>query len=391
MELDKPKELTICYFGTYRAEYSRNKIMINGLLQNDVGVIECHEKLWTGIEDRIHAVQSGWFSPKFWLRVIKVYWKLIRKYIKIADYDVMVVGYPGQFDIFLARILTWIKRKPLVWDIFMSIYLVSIERNLDQQHSLSVRFLYFIENIALRLPNMLIIDTAEYAKWFEKNYKINRNRFHLVPTGADDRIFSILEPKKRNKHDEFIVLYYGTFIPNHGVPYIIEAAKLLNFDSSFKFRLIGSGPELYKCKELAEEYKLNNVEFISWVEQDSLKNFINASDIVLGAFGMTPQSLMTIQNKIYESMSMGKLVISGDSEAIRNSFQHNGHILLCNRENPQTLVNQLISIKTNPTKINEISKNALELFNQSFTIKKNGSKFKDFLIEANRNSNYVNL
>ena len=37
--------LRVCYFGTYRAEYSRNRIMMEGLRKNGVEVIECHENL----------------------------------------------------------------------------------------------------------------------------------------------------------------------------------------------------------------------------------------------------------------------------------------------------------------------------------------------------------
>ena len=37
--------MRVCYFGTYRAEYSRNQIMIEGLRRNGVEVIECHETL----------------------------------------------------------------------------------------------------------------------------------------------------------------------------------------------------------------------------------------------------------------------------------------------------------------------------------------------------------
>ena len=42
----------------------------------------------------------------------------------------MMVGYPGHFDVFLAKILVFFSRKTLVWDVFMSLYLVAIEGEL---------------------------------------------------------------------------------------------------------------------------------------------------------------------------------------------------------------------------------------------------------------------
>ena len=99
--------------------------MINGLRQAGVEVVECNVKLWKGIEDRVSVASGGWANPRFIARVIKAYILLLRQYRAVGHYDVMIVGYPGQFDVYVARVLTWLRRKPLVWDILMSIYLVA--------------------------------------------------------------------------------------------------------------------------------------------------------------------------------------------------------------------------------------------------------------------------
>ena len=56
-------KLKVCYFGTYRAEYSRNQIMIEALRCSGVEVIECHEQLWKSIDDRIDLHQQGAAVP----------------------------------------------------------------------------------------------------------------------------------------------------------------------------------------------------------------------------------------------------------------------------------------------------------------------------------------
>jgi hypothetical protein len=145
--------MRVCYFGTYRENYSRNQMMIAGLRLNGVIVTECHQTLWHGIDDRIRAVSGEWIKPSFWWRMLKVYWLLIKSYLRTGDYDVLIVGYPGQFDLCLARILTWLKHRPLVWDVFMSIYLISVERGLDKQNRLAIKLLHLLEGIALKLWN----------------------------------------------------------------------------------------------------------------------------------------------------------------------------------------------------------------------------------------------
>jgi len=68
--------LRVCYFGTYRADYSRNQIMIEGLRRSGVTVFECHEQLWRNIEDRVQVASGGWLQPRFWWRLLSTYWQL---------------------------------------------------------------------------------------------------------------------------------------------------------------------------------------------------------------------------------------------------------------------------------------------------------------------------
>ena len=54
------RPLRICYFGTYRANYTRNQILLKGLrAQEGAEVYECHATLWYGIEDRVEQVPGG--------------------------------------------------------------------------------------------------------------------------------------------------------------------------------------------------------------------------------------------------------------------------------------------------------------------------------------------
>jgi len=164
--------MRVCYFGTYRANYSRNQIMRAGLRANGVEVIECHEPLWRGISDRVDILSGGWRRLSFWVRAARAYWRLVVKYRGMADHDLVIVGYPGQFDVFLARGLAGLRRVPLVWDVFMSLPLIAAERGLDAKNAFIMAVLRRIEKTALRLPDLLIQDTAQYVEWFAENYHI---------------------------------------------------------------------------------------------------------------------------------------------------------------------------------------------------------------------------
>jgi glycosyltransferase involved in cell wall biosynthesis len=374
--MDHP--IRVCYFGTYRADYSRNRMMIEALRCNNVSVIECHESLWQGIEDRVEITSGGWLKPKFWIRVLRTYIKLLIHYFNVGEFDVMFVGYPGHFDIYLARFLCWIKHKPLVWDVFMSIYLIAIERGLDQYSQITVNLVNKIEGVALKLPDLLIQDTSDYVNWFTQNYSIPRDRFRLVPTGVNDDIFHPLTDEY-SANDIFRVIYYGTFIPNHGIEYIIDAARILAKEKNIQFELIGDGPEKSKALTLVEVYNLRNITFIEWLDTDKLIHRISKCAICLGSFGNTPQALMTIHNKVYQGMAMQKAVITGDSPAVRNSFSHKKNIFLVSRQNPISLAKGIIELRDNPELMKKLQDTGYQSIIDNYTIHETGRKTRVIL------------
>ncbi len=375
----KNKPLRICYFGTYRATYSRNQIMIAGLRANGVDVIECHIPLWQGIEDRVKTASGGWASLGFVKRVFSTYVRLLKQYFLLGkDYDVMILGYPGQLDVFLARLITWFQRKPLVLDLFMSIYLIALERNLDARSKISVRLLRKLEWAACRLPDLLICDTEAYRDWHVQTHSLPSGKFRLVPTGADDRVF---KPVNLDKPDDglFRVLYYGTFIPNHGVEYIVKAANLLKDHTDIQFELAGQGPDREKAMQLAEKYKLKNVTFTGWVDKADLPRKIAQADLLLGVFGSTPQSLMTVQNKIYEGLAMRKAVITGRAPQVERQFTHKEHLYFCKREDAESLASGVLELKENRWVIEYLAQHGMALFNTDYSITQLGKHYKQYL------------
>ena len=371
--------MRVCYFGTYRADYSRNQIMINGLRDAGVEVIECHERLWHGIEDRVRAGSGGWLRPKFIGRVIKVYCILIKKYLTLNDFDILIVGYPGQFDVLIAYVLSRLRKKPIVWDIFMSIYLIAVERGLDRVNPITVQLLWWIEKIACHLPDLLVIDTVDYSQWFSETYRINSSRFSLVPTGANEQVFypTILE---NVPSENVLVSYHGSFIPNHGVTYIVEAARILQNYPQIKFEMIGIGPEYEIVQELITRYELINISLIGWLSQPELVDRLRQSDLILGAFGTTPQSLLTVQNKIYEGLALSKPVLTGDSPTIRRQFVHLKHLYLVQRADPQAIADGIIYLKSNPSLRRQLSENGYSIYCKQYTIREIGHQYAQHLV-----------
>lgn len=341
------RPLRVCYFGTYRAGYTRNQIVLKGLqAQPDVAVHVCHATLWHGIEDRVQQASGGWRNPRFWQRVAGAYRRLIRAHAAAPDYDVMLIGYPGQFDAYLGRRLAHRRGRPVALDILMSLHLVAEERGLTAAHATTGRLLFRLERGGLRQPDLLIAENAEYRDYISAKYDLPAERFRCVPHGADETVF---HPRPlRPPDDHFRVTYHGGYLPSHGMDAILGAAALLRDRGDVCFHFYGSGPEKARIVRQAAELGLSNVTFHGFVSQDELLDALATAHVCLGVFGTTRQAHFTIQNKVWEGLAMGRPVISGDSQTIHAALADRREIYLIARNSPDALAAGLSELRDDP-------------------------------------------
>lgn len=177
------------------------------------------------------------------------------------------------------------------------------------------------------------------------------------------------------------MIYYGTYIPNHGLDTVINAAKILESEAMIQFEFVGTGPERERIQGFAEREALSNVIFVDWLEKDALVEEIARADLVLGAFGRSLQLQLTNNNKIIEGFAMRKPVVSAYSRAMPKMLVDQEHLFLCEPGDPQALANAILTLKTSPELCVKLSENGYQIFQQYFTIQHIGAWFKKHLDE----------
>lgn len=325
--------MKICFFGRYNPEYSRNRVLISGLKENDVEVVECRTEL-TG--------------------VIK-YFDLIKKHWKIRkDYDVLFVAFPGWHSVVLAKFLT---RKPVIFDAFVSIYDSTVfDRKNTKERSLKAKYFWFIDWLSCKLADKIILDTNEHIKYFVKEFGIKKEKFHRIFVGSFAENFSFTNIIKKN--DKFIVSFYGYLIPLQGLNYIIESVKKIEQYKDIRFNIIGS-----KIKRKYKNREFLNVNFIEDVPYEKLLELTNQSDICLGIFGDTQKVQRVIPNKVFDAVALRKPVITADTSAIRELFDEND-LYLVPTANPQALSEAILFLKNNTNIMEKMAKNGYNKFIQ---------------------------
>ncbi|MEZ4483966.1 MAG: glycosyltransferase [Syntrophotaleaceae bacterium] len=112
------------------------------------------------------------------------------------------------------------------------------------------------------------------------------------------------------------ILFYGQFIPLHGIEYIISTARLLE-EQNIEFTIIGKGQEQEKIDNMLTNYPLPKLKWIRWVPYENLSEWIGDADICLGIFGNSQKASQVIPNKVFQVLACGKPLITRDSPAIR--------------------------------------------------------------------------
>ncbi len=340
--------MRVCYFGTYDETFPRNKALVQGLIENGVQVAVCHARLWSGTDDKISGVrglQKKPLSPAFLRRVVGSYLRLLREHRRVDPYDVMLVGYAGHVDMLVAWVLSRLRRRPLAFDAVLSLHSTIVdERKLVEPGSIVARMFWLLDKVSCSLADLVFLDTQAHIDWFSERYDLPRGRFRRVLTGAEP--LGPAEGEPRVDGGPFKVLYFGSFIPLHGVEHILGAARELRGEAGIEFHLVGDGQNYEKAQRLAQENNLSNVHFLRRIFRPSeLATSFGNADVCLGHFGTSRVAERVIPQKIAISLAMGLPVLTRDSPAVREIFSPGQNIMVCQAGDPQSLAAALLALK----------------------------------------------
>ncbi len=307
------RRMKIVVFGTCDTGKPRARILLSALRAQGVQVDECLTNPWANIEDKsqVHGITA---KLQLLMRWLGAYPSLIWRYLRLPKHDLVFVGYPGLIDVFVIWPLARLRGVPVTWDIFISLYNTVVEdrRMLSPANPLA-RLLHGMEYLALRLVDLAIIDTEAHAEYIRKTWKRPTRLVTSVPVGAEPAIFPPADPAPAR--DGFRVLFYGQFIPLHGVDTIARAAALTSNDVIWT--VIGKGQEQHRFAELLDMLRPPRLEWLEWVDYAALRDHLNACDVALGIFGDSDKAARVIPNKVYQILMTGRPLITRDSPAIR--------------------------------------------------------------------------
>jgi len=360
--------MRVCFFGGYNPKYIRNVIIKEGLIKNGVEVVECHTKS----------------KFKFWLRYPILFFRHLKFFP--VKYDFIFVPAFRHKDVLLAKLIGLLTNKPVVFDPLVSRYETKV---LDQKrvpvYSMQARYNFKIDRLSFKLADIILVDTFAHADFYAREFGINRSKFSRVPVGVSDELFSLIKTEGKEesrKGNNFLVQFYGSFLPLQGIEYIVQAARIVGTrDKTICFELIGSGQTFAMIKGLIEELEFKNIVLRNWVPFNELPELISRADICLGIFGNTEKARRVVPNKVFQCLSLKKPVITGRTPAILEFFVDRENILLCEPANADSLARAIMVLKDNEELRRKIAENGYGLIRGNFTSQMIGRQIKEILSE----------
>jgi len=337
------RKLRVCYYGSYDWNEPHNSTHILGLQHAGIEVIECHRPA-AAQRDAAQHYRSLFRTLAFTWVFLKNSFALLARLWRLRDLDAIVVGYPGFFDVPLARLHARRQGIPLLFNVHISLYeTLVIDRGYFKAGSLAAALLKWYDRFLFRCATVVLTDTTAHAVYFARLYGLPREKFQRVFIGADP-IYAPRPP--RPQPPGCTVLFYGTFIPLQGIEYIVQAAHLLRQQDGLRFEIIGRGQTQQQVHALAKSLAVTNITFIEWVSREELVQHIADADICLGGqFGLTPKAELVIGYKCFQMIAMGKAVIVSDSPGNRELLQHEHDCLMCAPGNPQALAAAILRLQ----------------------------------------------
>ncbi|HKP26997.1 MAG TPA: glycosyltransferase [Dongiaceae bacterium] len=306
----------VVLWGTYDLGKPRTRILIRGLAEAGVALVQCHVDVWSGIEDKANI--AGWRRIAAVIgKLILAYPVLIWRYLRLPRHDVVLVGYLGHLDVIVLWPFAALRGVPVVWDAFLSLYETVVEdrQMVGPRHPLAW-LVWAWDWLACRAADLVLLDTHAHAHWFQSEFKLRDGRTDAVFVGAEPDAFAPLPNAGSGTDGPIRVLFYGQFIPLHGIETIVAAAAR-TAPELYSWTIIGTGQEDARIRTLLDAHPIPHLRWITWVPYAQLRESIATADICLGIFGQSGKAARVIPNKVFQVIAAGRPLVTRDSPAMR--------------------------------------------------------------------------
>jgi hypothetical protein len=270
----------------------------------------CHVPLWTDTADKVRQARKGLLNPRLWWRYLRAYSHLLAQGLRAPRFDALLVPYGGFLDAYVAGLVCGLRRKPLLVDALISVHETVVrDRALLAPGSMQARLIQGAERLGLRLASAVIVDTEENAAFMARSYGLPPERLYVIPVGCDEADYhpgpvapdgSQAAPSTAATE----VVFYGKFIPLHGIDLILRAAALLAGEPGIHFTFYGDGQTTTRCAPSRSNWGGADIEAPTMAAFPGIGQRMRRTDVCQDLCA-TDKAARVIPTKAYVALAMG--------------------------------------------------------------------------------------
>lgn len=292
--------------------------------------------------------------------------------------DVAFVGYP---PIETAAVMTrWLKTRgvPSILDAkdqWPAIFLEVSPRPLQTVARIVFAPYFFLAQRAMRDATALSAISDNFLQWAAK--------FAGRPIGEFDRVFPLTSPSGQVPKGELAtarewwdergvcldekprICFVGSHTTAFDFARVVEAAKALeNRNFVCDFIICGDGPSSQEWRDRARN--LSNIHFVGWIDRAQIEVLAELSLAALAPYKNTKNFVMSVPNKVIDSLSLGLPILSPLEGEVANLIDWHGVGLGYGERTGKTLAECIELLVANPDLQSSLSERTQALYRSNF-------------------------
>lgn len=237
----------------------------------------------------------------------------LMKALFLVKPDIIIVTSPSLFVGISALIVSKIKRVPFIFEV-RDLWPESAITTGVLSNKYLISMLYKLEATLYKNAKKIIVLTPAFKENIVKRFSQYESKIEVITNGADFDIY--LDQKRRYEirerygwKEKRVFAYFGAHGVANDLEQILDIAKVYRNHDNIVFVLIGDGMQKGYLKGKAQEYQLNNVQFIDSVPKSVVNDYIHASDICMATLKKTDTFKTVYPNKVFDYMRCKKPVL----------------------------------------------------------------------------------
>lgn len=269
-------------------------------------------------------------------------------------YDVILATSPPLFAAAAGLALSVLRRLPLVVEV-RDLWPAAAIALGELRHPVAIRWATRLEEACYRRAKQIIVVTRRMQQALEQR-GIDPGKLALIPNGANTELFQF-DPAARQKirqelalGEKYVALYAGILGLAQGLETILQAARLVQNESTFHFVLIGDGPQRARLLKLKEEMGLENMTIMPEQPRSAIPGYLSAADVALIPLRRLALFQMAVPSKLFDAWACERLVIcaiEGEAQEIVEKAQGGINIPA---EDPAALAQALRDLAVDPAR-----------------------------------------